>query len=380
MAAIFVPPHTGVMLKKEIKTTVNNLAQEELFWQAVKARDHSFDGKFFFAVATTGVYCRPSCACRLPLRKNVRFYTSREDAERAGFRACLRCHPAEPVGSDPALVRIQEVCDYIRAHVQDSLSLAMLAERAELSRFHFLRTFKKVVGLTPKQFIDAHRLQSFRRQLRKTSSVTNAIYEAGFGSSSRVYERVDTRLGMTPAEYRSSGEKVTISYVCVDSVLGRMMIGATDRGLCFVQFAASDEELLAMLRAEYSAARCEPMQEPFAPEFENWMAALREHLDGQQPRLDLPVDVRATAFQMKVWQYLQSIPYGSVQSYAEVAVGLGQPTAARAVARACAQNRVALAIPCHRVIRGTGELGGYRWGLERKRVLIDLERRGMSRQ
>jgi AraC family transcriptional regulator, regulatory protein of adaptative response / methylated-DNA-[protein]-cysteine methyltransferase len=195
-----------------------------------------------------------------------------------------------------------------------------------------------------------------------------------------VYERVDTRLGMTPAEYRSGGEKVTISYVCVDSVLGRMMIGATDRGLCFVQFAASDEELLAMLRAEYSAARCEPMQEPFAPEFENWMTALRDHLDGQQPRLDLPIDVRATAFQMKVWQYLQSIPYGSVQSYTEVAAGLGQPTAARAVARACAQNRVALAIPCHRVIRGTGELGGYRWGLERKRVLIDVERRRMSRQ
>jgi AraC family transcriptional regulator of adaptative response/methylated-DNA-[protein]-cysteine methyltransferase len=256
----------------------------------------------------------------------------------------------------------------------------MLAERAGLSRFYFLRAFKKVIGLTPKQFIDAHRLQSFRHELRKNSSVTNAIYEAGFGSSSRVYERVDTRLGMTPAEYRSAGEKVTISYVCVDSVLGRMMIGATDRGLCFVQFAASDEELLAMLRAEYSAARCEPMQEPFAPEFENWMTALREHLDGQQPRLDLPVDVRATAFQMKVWQYLQSIPYGSVQSYAEVAAGLGQPTATRAVARACAQNRVALAIPCHRVIRGTGELGGYRWGLERKRVLIDLERRGMSRQ
>jgi AraC family transcriptional regulator, regulatory protein of adaptative response / methylated-DNA-[protein]-cysteine methyltransferase len=375
MAMSPVTPHTRVMPKQE-----NNLAQDELFWQAVKTRDRSFDGKFYFAVATTGVYCRPSCACRLPLRKNVRFYGSREDAERAGFRACLRCRPAEPVGTDPALVRIQEVCDYIRAHAQDSLSLSMLAEGAGLSRFHFLRSFKKVVGLTPKQFIDANRLQSFRKELRKNSSVTNAIYEAGFGSSSRVYERVDTRLGMTPAEYRSAGKEVTLSYVCVDSVLGRMMIGATDRGLCFIQFAASDKELLEMLRAEYSAARCEPMHEPFPPEFENWMTALREHLDGQQPRLDLPVDVRATAFQMKVWQYLQFIPYGSVQSYAEVAAGLGQPRAARAVARACAQNRVALAIPCHRVIRGTGELGGYRWGLERKRVLIDLERRSMNQQ
>jgi AraC family transcriptional regulator of adaptative response/methylated-DNA-[protein]-cysteine methyltransferase len=357
----------------------NNLAQDELFWQAVKDRDRSFDGKFYFAVATTGVYCRPSCAGRLPLRKNVRFFVAREDAERAGFRACLRCRPADVAAADPALTRIQEVCEYIRSHAQEPLSLTMLAERAGLSRFHFQRAFKKIVGLSPKQFVDAHRLQSFRQELRKQPSVTDAIYEAGFGSSSRVYERVDTRLGMTPAEYRAAGKDVTISYVCVDSVLGRMMIGATDRGLCFVQFGESDEELLKMLRAEYAAARLEPMQEPFPTEFENWMTALRRHLDGQQPRLDLPIDVRATAFQMKVWQYLQSIPYGSVESYAEVAAGLGQPGAARAVARACSQNRVALAIPCHRVIRGTGELGGYRWGLERKRVLIDLERRSASR-
>ena len=356
----------------------NNLAQDELFWQAVKERDRSFDGKFYFAVATTGVYCRPTCAGRLPLRKNVRFFATREEAERAGFRACLRCRPAD-VAADSALTRIQEVCEYIRSHAQEPLSLTMLAERAGLSRFHFQRAFKKIVGLSPKQFVDAHRLQSFRQELRKQASVTDAIYEAGFGSSSRVYERVDTRLGMTPAEYRAAGKDLTISYVCVDSVLGRMMIGATDRGLCFVQFGESDEELLKMLRAEYAAARLEPMQEPFSTEFENWMTALRRHLDGQQPRLDLPIDVRATAFQMKVWHYLQSIPYGSVESYAEVAAGVGQPGAARAVARACSQNRVALAIPCHRVIRGTGELGGYRWGLERKRVLIDLERRSAIR-
>ena len=361
------------MLKHE-----NNLAQDELFWQAVKTRDRSFDGKFYFAVASTGVYCRPSCAGRLPLKKNVRFFVTREEAERAGFRACLRCRPSA-VAADPALTRIQEICDYIRSHAQEPLSLTMLAERAGLSRFHFQRAFKKTVGLSPKQFVDAHRLQSFRQELRKQPSVTDAIYEAGFGSSSRVYERVDTRLGMTPAEYRAAGKDLTISYVCVDSVLGRMMIGATDRGLCFVQLGENDEELLQMLRDEYAAARLEPMQEPFPAEFEKWMTALRRHLDGQQPRLDLPIDVRATAFQMKVWQYLQSIPYGSVESYAEVAAGLGQPGAARAVARACSQNRVALAIPCHRVIRGTGELGGYRWGLERKRVLIDLERRSASR-
>jgi AraC family transcriptional regulator of adaptative response/methylated-DNA-[protein]-cysteine methyltransferase len=357
----------------------NNLAQDELRWQAVKTHDRSFDGKFYFAVATTGVYCRPSCRSRLPLRKNVSFFATPEEAERAGFWPCLRCHPASVSAADPALARIREVCDYIRSHAQESLSLAMLAERAGLSRFHFQRAFKKVVGVTPKQFADAHRLRSFRQELRKQPSVTDAIYEAGFGSSSRVYERVDTRLGMTPAEYRAAGKDVTISYVCVDSVLGRMMIGATDRGLCFIQFGESDEELLKMLHAEYTAASIEPMQEPFPTEFESWMTALRRHLDGQEPRLDLPIDVRATAFQMKVWRYLQSIPYGSVESYAEVAAGVGQPGAARAVARACSQNRVALAIPCHRVIRGTGELGGYRWGLERKRVLIDLERRSAIR-
>ena len=222
-------------------------------------------------------------------------------------------------------------------------------------------------------------MEMLRGQLRSKSSVTDAIYEAGFGSSSRVYERVDTRLGMTPSQYRAGGKNTSISYIAVDSPLGRMMIGATDRGLCFVQFAANDEELLDMLRREYPAAAIKPMRKPHPAQFETWMTALREHLDGHEPRLNLPLDLRATAFQMKVWQYLQSIPYGSVQSYSEAAAGMGRPTATRAVARACASNRVALVIPCHRVIRGTGELGGYRWGIERKRVLIDSERRNATR-
>jgi AraC family transcriptional regulator of adaptative response/methylated-DNA-[protein]-cysteine methyltransferase len=304
--------------------------------------------------------------------------------------------------------RIRGVCDYIRSHPDDQLQLADLADRASLSRFHFQRSFKAVVGLTPRQFVEASRLEKLKGQLRATQgqpacfrdsngpavnptsarkqvgcpaarpSVTDAIYDAGFGSSSRVYERVDTRLGMTPAQYRGGGKDVAITYVSADSALGRMMIGATDRGLCFVQFAGRDEDLLALLRAEYPAARLEPMREPHPQPFESWMTALRGHLAGQQPRLDLPLDLRATAFQMKVWRYLQSIPYGSVQSYSEVAAAVGQPQAARAVARACASNRVALVIPCHRVIRGTGELGGYRWGLDRKRALIDQERVGQA--
>lgn len=271
--------------------------------------------------------------------------------------------------------RIREACDFIRSHAQEAPDLTRIAAHVGLSPFYFQRKFKAAVGLTPGQFAEACRMDVLKGELRARPSVTDAIYEAGFGSGSRVYERADTRLGMTPSQYRSRGKDVAISWVSVDSALGRIMIGATDRGLCFVQFGGSDEELLGMLRAEYPAARIEPVAEPYPEPLRGWIKALQDYLIGQEPRLDLPLDVRATAFQMTVWRYLQSIPYGTVQSYSDVAAGVGRPNAARAVARACASNRVALAIPCHRVIRGTGEMGGYRWGTERKRALIDKERR-----
>jgi AraC family transcriptional regulator of adaptative response/methylated-DNA-[protein]-cysteine methyltransferase len=323
---------------------------------------------------TTGVYCRPSCACRLPLRKNVRFFASAGDAERAGLRACKRCRPNEAPLEVQHAQRIHSLADYIREHSGDALPLADLAARARLSTFHLQRSFKAVMGVTPRQFVEACRVDALKNQLRKQTSVTDAIYDAGFGSSSRVYEKVDTHLGMTPAQYRAGGKETTISYAAVDSALGRMMIGATDRGICFIQFADSDAELLRMLAAEYPAASLQPMPAASAADFHSWMNALEEYLAGERRQLDLPLDLRATAFQMKVWRYLQTIPYGSVQSYSEVAAGLGQPTAARAVARACASNRVALLIPCHRVIRGSGDLAGYKWGLERKRTLLDRER------
>lgn len=275
---------------------------------------------------------------------------------------------------DPKTNRIRKTCDYIRSHPDERLPLARLAASAGLSQFHFQRSFQSVVGLTPSQFAEACRLEEFKGQLRAQPSVTEAIYEAGFGSGSRVYERVNTRLGMTPVEYRSGGNGVTISYVSVTSPMGRMMMGATDRGLCFVQFADSDEDLLQMLRAEYPAATLKPMRRPYPGEFAGWMTALENHLQGKEPRLDLPLDLRATAFQMKVWRYLQSIPPGSVQSYSEVAAGIGQPSAVRAVARACATNPVALVIPCHRVIRSSGDPGGYRGGADRKRKLLEQER------
>ncbi len=272
--------------------------------------------------------------------------------------------------------RIQRLCDHIRANCQSGAPLRLedLAREAGLSRFHLQRTFKEVAGVTPKQFVEKCRMDALKSGLRSQGSVTGAIYEAGFGSSSRVYERVDTQLGMTPREYRAGGAGVSISYVAVDSPLGVMMIGATDRGLCFLQFGESQDKLLDTLRNEYPVAALEEMKSPFPEQFELWIESLLGYLRREQLRLDLPIDVQATAFQLKVWKYLQSIPPGEVQSYAEVAAALGNPSAARAVARACATNRVAIVIPCHRVIRGSGELGGYRWGLDRKRVLIDGER------
>lgn len=274
--------------------------------------------------------------------------------------------------------RIREACDFIRRNATEALSLKQLAERAGLSPFHFQRRFKALVGVTPKQFLNARRMEALKSNLRSQPSVTHAIYETGFGSSSRVYERVDTALGMTPAAYRQGGAGVTISYVAVDSPLGRMMLGATDRGLCFLQFAGAGDTLLEMLKKEYPKATLVPMPQPWSEPFVAWIDALNRHLRGTEPQLDLPLDLRATAFQLRVWTYLQSIPYGSVQSYGEVAAAIGRPSAARAVARACASNRVAVVIPCHRVIRGTGDLGGYRWGLERKRALLDQERLAAS--
>ena len=270
------------------------------------------------------------------------------------------------------------MCRYIEAHCEERPDLADLAAKAGLSRFHLQRSFKAVVGVTPKEYVEACRVRRLKRDLRQAENVAGAVYEAGFGSSSRVYERADTRLGMTPNQYRRGGSGVAIHYALAGSPVGLMMIGATDRGICSVQFGESRDALLESLRREYPAAEIAPMKDPPDPEFRKWMEALTAHLSGNQPRLDLPLDIRATAFQMRVWNYLQSIPYGEVQSYGEVAAGIGQPAATRAVARACATNPVAIAIPCHRVIRGTGELGGYRWGMARKRGLIDLERRKKS--
>lgn len=355
------------------------MIDHDLCWQAVQSKDSHFDGKFFFGVVTTGVYCRPSCPAKPALRKNVRFYETPKQAEADGLRACLRCRPLAAIGADPAEQKIRDVCRFVEQNVSERLTLSSLASRAKMSPFHFQRAFKAVVGVTPRQYLEALRLNKLRTNLRHSKNVTEAVFDAGFESSSRVYERADTRLGMTPSQYRNQGKGVAMTYTTVETAFGLMMVAATDRGIAFVQFGSSESELLGMLEAEYPLAEVKPMSQPGHPDFNKWISGLRQHLAGNLPRPTLPLDIRATAFQMKVWNYLQSIPYGTVQSYTEVASGIGDPKAVRAVARACAANRIALLIPCHRVIRATGELGGYKWGLARKRAIIDCERRHRKR-
>jgi AraC family transcriptional regulator of adaptative response/methylated-DNA-[protein]-cysteine methyltransferase len=351
------------------------MLDNEKCWNAVLNRNAGQDGHFFFGVLTTGVYCRPSCHARKPLRKNVRFYETPAEAERDGLRPCRRCRPLAERADEPTLQKVRQVCDYLRRNCDsgEELSLAKLGDLVGLSQFHLQRTFKAVLGVSPKQYLEACRIAAFKTQLRKGESVTDAVYEAGFGSSSRVYERVDSRLGMTPSEYRAGGKGATISYAFAETPLGRLLLGATDRGLCFLQFGESHDELLAALKREYPLASLEEMRESQSPQFQLWMESLARYLRGDRTSLDLPVSVRATAFQSKVWRYLQAIPEGEVRSYSEVAGAIGEPRATRAVGRACASNPVAIVIPCHRVIRGDRGLGGYRWGLERKRRLLEQE-------
>ena len=276
---------------------------------------------------------------------------------------------------DRSMEPIRELCRFIDEHSDERITLEGLAVRAGLSRFHLQRKFKAEIGVTPKQYLESARMVRLKDGLKHAKDVTEAVYAAGFGSSSRVYERADTRLGMTPKQYREGGRGVEITWAAVESPLGLMMIGATDRGICFLQFGDSREELLAELAHEYPAARVQAMTEPYGTQFDAWIDGLMEYLRAGKSDALPRHDVHGTAFQMKVWNYLQGIPRGQVQSYSEVAAGIGASKSVRAVARACASNRVAILIPCHRVIRGNGELGGYRWGLGRKRALLELERK-----
>ena len=346
----------------------NSKAAEEQRWDAVIARDSAHDGAFVFAVATTGVYCRPSCPARRPRRENGPFVSRPEQAEKAGFRACLRCRPRSLSGN-PQSDSAKEVCRYLEQHLDEPVTLDHLGKVFRQSPFHLQRRFKAALGITPREYADSCRLRLLKRNLQAGDNVTRAMYDAGYGSSSRLYEKTASQLGMTPDKYRRGAVAAAIRYTCVDSPLGRMLIAATDRGICAIQFAPSDRELIEGLKREFPFAT----RKPDEGGLQAWVAVLLDKMTGRELNTDLPLDIRATAFQRRVWTYLQSIPFGSTRSYGEVAKAIGQPTASRAVARACATNPVAVAIPCHRVVREDGSISGYRWGVERKKALLEME-------
>ena len=341
---------------------------ENSWWQAVLERDPTQDGRFFFAVSSTGVYCRPSCPARRPRRENVTFFRRPEEAEQAGYRACLRCRP-KSVAGNPQTNTVKRIARYIEQHLDEPLTLGTLAEVFGQSPFHLQRTFKKALGITPKAYADSCRMGLLKRNLQSGRSVTHALYDAGYSSSSRLYERTALQLGMTPDKYRRGAVAASIRYTCTDSPLGRMLVAVTDKGICAIQFADTDEELAEGLKREFPFAIRKQDDQFLQP----WTGKVLSQIRGHKLSSALPLDIRATAFQRRVWTYLQSLPFGTTRSYADVAKAIGQPTAARAVARACASNRIAVAIPCHRVVREDGAMGGYRWGVQRKRTLLELE-------
>ena len=321
---------------------------------------------FVYAVASTGVYCRPSCPSRRPRRENAAFFAGPEEAERGGYRPCLRCDPRGDRAREipAAVLRARAILDRADG---GAIALARLGREAGMSPHHLQRTFKQAFGLSPREYQDARRLAQLKRGLRDGGRVTDAIVDAGYGSPSRVYENSDARLGMPPGAYRRGGAGMSIRYATAPSPVGRVLVAATERGVCAVSLGDDDERLAAALRAEFPNARIEPGV------IAGWMEAIVASIAGGADLRSVPVDLQGTAFQQRVWRALRDIPRGRTASYGEVARAIGRPDAARAVAGACARNRVALLVPCHRVVRGGGAPGGYRWGEERKRALLAAE-------
>jgi AraC family transcriptional regulator, regulatory protein of adaptative response / methylated-DNA-[protein]-cysteine methyltransferase len=342
-------------------------ATDESRWLAVLERDRQADGFFYYAVRTTGVYCRPTCAGRRPLRQNVEFYEEPEAAERAGFRACRRCYPKEVSPQQQMVAEVQRLLET----VEPTPSLAELGRRAGFSQFHLQRVFKRATGLSPKQYILARRAERLKSELKRGTNVTNAMQNAGYSSSRSLHESATTELGMSPSTYRNGGRGERVAYCIADSPLGRLLIAATAKGVCTIKLG-EDAELVSDLVRQFPRATLVEDER----ELEDSVRAVVEHLEGHARQLELQLDAHGSAFQHRVWDALREIPYGQTRTYQQVAEMIGTPTAARAVARACATNPVALAIPCHRVVRTGGALSGYRWGVERKRALLEKEQAG----
>lgn len=337
-------------------------------WTTVVARDATADGTFWYSVRSTGVYCRPSCASRLARAENVEFHATREDAERAGFRPCARCKPEQPSLVERHAATVAEACRRIEA-AEPMPNLETLAAHAGLSPYHFHRVFKAVTGLTPKAYASAHRARRVRTQLARSGSVTAAIYDAGYNSNGRFYAESDAVLGMTPSSYRAGGAHTAIRFAVGECSLGSILVAASARGICAIALGDDPDALAHGLQDQFPNAELIGADAAF----ETLVAQVVGFVEAPALGLDLPLDVRGTAFQQRVWQALRAIPTGSTASYSEIAARIGAPTAVRAVAGACAANHLAVAIPCHRVVRNDGGLSGYRWGVERKRALLARE-------
>ncbi len=341
---------------------------EEARWQAVRCRDRAADGAFYYAVLTTAVYCRPGCGARLPRRENVRFFMSPADAERAGFRPCKRCQPDQAALAQRQAAAVATACRMIEV-ATEPLALDRMAQAAGMSRFHFHRVFKAATGVTPKAYGEARRARGMQTKLAQSASVTEAIYDAGFNSAGRFYAASAGRLGMTPSQWRAGGLGVEIRFAVARSSLGAVLVAATVRGICAIQLGDDPDALVRELRSRLPRAQLIGGDR----EFEHWVAAVVALVEEPARGLDLPLDVRGTAFQQRVWEALRDVPAGSTATYTEIAQRIGRPKAVRAVANACALNEVAVAIPCHRIVRMDGSAAGYRWGVERKRALLRRE-------
>ena len=343
-------------------------------WATVVARDAAADGQFVYSVRTTGVYCRPSCASRRARPENVQFHATREAAERAGFRPCRRCHPDRPSLTERHTAQVTRACRAIES-AETVPSLASLASAAGMSAWHFHRVFKAVTGLTPRAYAQAQRAGRARRELTRADSVTDAIYDAGYNSSGRFYAETDARLGMTPSAYRAGGAAMRIRFAVGECSLGSILVAASERGICAILLGDDPDTLARRLQDEFPKAELIGGD----TDFERLVARVVGFVETPALGLDLPLDVRGTAFQQRVWQALRAVPAGKTASYTEIARRIGAPRAVRAVAQACAANRLAVAIPCHRVVRNDGGLSGYRWGVHRKAALLAAEAQASGR-
>jgi AraC family transcriptional regulator, regulatory protein of adaptative response / methylated-DNA-[protein]-cysteine methyltransferase len=347
------------------RTQISGQAAAKL-WLAILKRDRRADGSFVFAVRSTRIYCRPSCPARRPLRQNTVFFRNPEEAENRGFRACRRCRPRDVAS---AITLVSKAAALIADSTDENVRLKSIAGKINSSPGRLRRAFRTMTGLSPREFAQAARMKRFKKLLREGQSITEALYVCGFGSPSRIYEKTNSQLGMTPAEYQKGAPGMRIDYSITKTSLGHVLLAGTQKGISAIYLGEDDKRLLSELRAEYPKADLSQNSNRHGA----WVKEVVKRIEGQAPSVDLPLDVQATAFQRRVWQELQKIPLGTTRTYTQVAQALGAPKSVRAVARACATNPVSIVVPCHRVIRTDGQLAGYRWGLERKQELLERE-------